>query len=35
MAADEVELGIPVFVRRRLKVFEVNLLRASEKDDFR
>lgn len=35
MEIEEVELGMPVSVRRRLKVFEVNLLRASEKDDFR
>ena len=35
MAIDEIELGIPVLVRRRLKVFEVNLVRASEKEDFR
>lgn len=35
MAIEEVELGIPVFVRRLLKVFEVSLVRASEKEDFR
>lgn len=35
MLIEEVEFGIPVFVRRRLKVFEVNLVRASEKEDFR
>lgn len=35
MAIKEVELGMPVLVRLRLKVFEVNLVRASEKEDFR
>ena len=35
MSTEEVELGNPVLVRRRLKVFEVNLVRASEKEDFR
>ena len=35
MSIEEVEVGIPVLVRRRLKVFEVNLVRASEKEAFR
>ena len=35
MSNEELELGIPILVRRRLKVFEVNLVRASEKEDFR
>ena len=35
MEAEELELGMPVSVHRRLKVFVVNLLRVSEKEDFR
>lgn len=35
MEIDELELGIQVSVRRRLKVFDVNLVSASEKEDLR
>ena len=35
MEVGEVEPEMPASVRRRLKVFDVNLLKASEKDDFR
>lgn len=35
MVFEDDEFGMPVFVRRRLKVFEVNLVRASEKEDIR
>ena len=34
MEIEEIELGMPASVRRRLNVFDVNLLKASEKDDF-
>ena len=33
MEVDEVELEMQASVRRRLKVFDVNLVRASEKED--
>lgn len=35
MSIEGVELGMLVLVRRRLKVDDVNLVRASEKEDFR
>lgn len=35
MEFDEGELWIQASVRRRIKVFEVNLVSASEKEDFR
>lgn len=35
IAMEEVEFEIPVVVRRRLNVFDLNLVRASEKEDFR
>ena len=34
MQTEEIEVGILASVRRRLNVFEVNLVKASEKDDF-
>ena len=34
METEGIELGIPASVRRRLNVFDVNLVKASEKDDF-
>ena len=35
MEMKEVELGIPASVRLRLKVFDANLVKASEKEGFR
>lgn len=35
MSAEGLELGMPMLVRRLLKVEDVNLLMASEKEDLR
>ena len=34
METEEIELGKPASVRRRLNVFDANFVKASEKDDF-